>query len=83
MMSNHGMSLRNAGLTNHETEDLGVLAMHSNKGEIAPFCTGPACCVSILGRKNQVRKYGVDQSKIDCPDCGHALLWKTSRAQVA
>lgn len=82
MRSNHGMALRNAGLTNHDTEDLGVIAMHSTRGEVAPFCTGPKCCVSILGRKSQVRKF-VDQSKSECPDCGYALVWKTSRAQVA
>lgn len=67
------------GLLNKSTEDLGVLAL-AKPITFEPFCTSTECGA---GRAWQpIRKYNLNARPVDCPDCGHALLYKKVRGTV-
>lgn len=66
-----------AGLTNHTTEDYGVLASATSNKKIIynHYCTSRQCA----NPRNPWKKKLVFQStKIthECPECGHALITK-------
>lgn len=65
-------SLKNAGLTNAESEGYGAMAMGKRLSPV-PFCSSDRC----LGRsgKTSIRKC-VEGYPTACPDCGHALVWR-------
>lgn len=44
------------------------------KGEPQPFCTSPRCCRT--GSKWRGTRKQVEGRPAECPDCGHALVWK-------
>lgn len=68
------------GLTNHDTEDLGVLAMSAKRPKIFMYCTSVKCCTyetqkadgKIIKRQRTMVVKQVNQD--NCPDCGCALL---------
>lgn len=84
-MSTH--PLVREGLTNYDTEDLGVIAMAEQTERIDTFCTSEKCCAYMSKRPSgyKVKKF---YSRVPrrpargnvCPTCGSALInWKGKR----
>lgn len=73
--------LQRHGLTNVDALDLGHY-IDGKRSAVFAFCTSDQCCIDIFGKKSKVRK-NVDGSATDCPDCGHALVWRTRKGEKA
>lgn len=61
--------LKDAGLTNTESEHYGAVAMGKRLSPV-PFCYSDKC----RGGAVSARKY-VSGYPSTCPDCGHSLRW--------
>lgn len=65
------MRLRNAGLTNHNSEDLGVIASFKRKN-ISGYCSSFSCA----GPRPELVKKPNSNNLENCRDCGSALFFK-------
>lgn len=74
-MSNSN-GLINAGLTNTNSEDLGIIAT-SKPLILKAFCSSRKC----TGDKYKPVIKSVDKSTDTCPDCGNSLFFKRVRSE--
>lgn len=75
-MAGTDRALEKLGLINRSAESWGVLAS-APPPKTDPYCTGE-CAAGYNGRA--VRKIVIGRPS-NCPDCGHALVYKRSRAK--
>ena len=75
--------LLRGGLTNQDTEDLGVICMGRAIKEIYTYCSSTKCCsyarqnkrgFIVRGRYERVLKQ--TKAKDYCPDCGESLFFR-------
>lgn len=64
--------LKEHGLLNADTEDLGVIAMGQRTAPVA-YCSSPKCAGHYTNFRS-VRKDVVGHPT-NCPDCGYVLRW--------
>lgn len=70
--------MRAAGLFNVEAPDLRDLITEEEKSVLRAYCTSQRC---LKGKKSKAKlPKSVSVQAKECPDCGHALLWKRERA---
>lgn len=75
--------LYNDGLTNYDSEDIGVLAFAKKREEFSKFCMSVKCCtyyeensIGKLIKKQRYRGVRKETSKDTCPDCENFLVVK-------
>jgi hypothetical protein len=73
-------TLKNFGVTNHDTPDIGEL-QHTPRFLDRAYCTSIECGGNRNGTR-KVLKVSAKPTDRVCKDCGYALFWKSKKELI-